>query len=227
MQVLVAAGASVVATARRAPRLEELASALGSAVAPLAGDVTDSELPARAVGLAVSRFGRLDVLVNNAGTSNVQAAEDETVERFARIVDVNLVAPFAWARAVHGAMRETGGGSVVNITSALGLVGIGRIPQAAYCASKGGLTNLTRELAAQWASDGIRVNNLAPGWFRSEMTHEMMEDERSLRYIERTVPLRRPGRIDELDEALLFLASDASSYVTGQTLVADGGWTAV
>jgi len=222
------AGATVIAVARRASRLDDLAAAARpGSVMPLVGDVTDPELPLRATALAKDAHGGLHILVNNAGISNVEPAEDEPVTTFARILEVNLTAPFAWAQASFGSLRESGAGSIVNVTSALGLVGIGRMPQAAYCASKGGLTNLTRELAAQWAKDGIRVNNLAPGWFPSEMTSSMMDDEQSLRFIERTVPQRRPGRIEELDGALVFLASDASSYVTGQTLVVDGGWTAV
>jgi NAD(P)-dependent dehydrogenase (short-subunit alcohol dehydrogenase family) len=105
-------------------------------------------------------------------------------------------------------------------------VGSGRVPQASYAASKGGVVNLTRELASQWATRGVRVNTLAPGWFPSEMTAPMF-DERGLRFIERTVPMKRPGREDELDGPIVFLASDASSYMTGQTLVVDGGLTAI
>jgi NAD(P)-dependent dehydrogenase (short-subunit alcohol dehydrogenase family) len=124
-------------------------------------------------------------------------------------------------------MREQGGGSIINVSSMLGQIGIGRIPQASYCASKGGVANLTRELAAQWARSEIRVNCLAPGWFPTEMTEAMMTDEKGLAFIDRTVPMRRPGREGELDSALLFLADPASSYVTGQTIVVDGGYSAI
>ena len=119
-------------------------------------------------------------------------------------------------------------GSIVNIASVWGLVGVGQIPDAGYAASKGGLVNLTRELAAQWARNGIRVNALAPGWFRSEMTEErMFQDERSLRWVRQRTPMGRGGEMHELDGALLYLASDASSFVTGTVLPVDGGWTAI
>lgn len=124
------------------------------------------------------------------------------------------------------AEQETGG-TIINVASILGLVGIGKIPQAGYAAAKGGLVNLSRELAAQWARIGVRVNCLAPGWFPSEITEEMMEDERSVNFIRRHTPMARPGQEHELDGALLYLASAASSYVTGQVLVVDGGWTAL
>ena len=118
---------------------------------------------------------------------------------------------------------------MVNVASIYGLVGVGSIPQVAYAGSKGALIAMTRELAVQWARHGIRVNALAPGWFESEMTAVMFhgeESERSLGWVAKRTPLRRPGRPDELDGALLFLAGDASSYVTGHVLAVDGGWTA-
>jgi NAD(P)-dependent dehydrogenase (short-subunit alcohol dehydrogenase family) len=116
---------------------------------------------------------------------------------------------------------------VVNVASVLGLVGAGQVPQASYAASKGAVVNLTRELAAQWARRGVRVNALAPAWFESEMTRDMFGDERSLAWIRKRTPMGRAGREQELVGPLLFLASDASSYVTGHTLVVDGGWTIV
>jgi len=124
-------------------------------------------------------------------------------------------------------MLDRGGGVVVNVASVLGLVGSGQIPQAGYVASKGGLVNLTRELAAQWARRGVRVNALAPGWFRTEMTEVLFADEGGQRWIRRKTPMGRAGELHELDGALLFLASDASTYVTGQVVTVDGGWTAV
>jgi hypothetical protein len=122
-------------------------------------------------------------------------------------------------------MRGQGSGSVVNIGSMFGSVAAAPVPDAGYVASKSAVNGLTRELAAQWAPDGVRVNAIAPGWFPSEMTAELLADERSRRWFERHCPLGRPGRVDELDGALLFLASDASSYCTGQVLTIDGGWT--
>lgn len=140
---------------------------------------------------------------------------------------VNLTGPFVLTQAVAGPMLEQGSGSVVNMASLLGLVGNGRVTSASYCASKGGLINLTRELAAQWARRGVRVNAIAPGWFETEMTADFFAEESGRSWIRRTTPMGRAGELHELDGALLFLASDASSFVTGQVISVDGGWTAV
>jgi NAD(P)-dependent dehydrogenase (short-subunit alcohol dehydrogenase family) len=227
-RVLDAVGAQVVLVARRADRLHELAAQLTNAVA-LPCDLTDADAPDRVTGAAVEHFGRLDVLVNNAGITHTEPALEHTAEEFREVLDVNLVAPFALAQ--HGAriMLERGhGGAIVNIASIWGSVGVGQIPDAGYAASKGGLVNLTRELAAQWARRGVRVNALAPGWFRTEMTEgRMFGDEAAERWMRSRTPMGRGGAEHELDGALLFLASDASSFVTGQTLVVDGGWTAI
>jgi NAD(P)-dependent dehydrogenase (short-subunit alcohol dehydrogenase family) len=226
-RVLDAAGARVVATARRADRLESLVGELsqGLAVPCDLGRADERERPAAA---ALEAHGRVDVLVNNAGMSHTGPAEDEPPETFGTVLDVNLAAPFALAQHVARHVVETGGSaSIVNVASMLGIVGLGRIPQASYAASKGGLVNLTRELAAQWARKGVRVNALAPGWFASEMTTGLFEGEAGQAFIRRGAPMGRPGAEHELDGALLFLASDASSYVTGQVVPVDGGWTAV
>jgi hypothetical protein len=123
-------------------------------------------------------------------------------------------------------MLSQGKGSIVNIASIIGLVGSGQIGQASYCASKGAVISLTRELGTQWAQRGVRVNALAPGWFHTEMTDAMFADEKAMSWLRRNCPLGRPGEDHELDGALLFLASDASSYCTGQVIAVDGGWTA-
>ena len=227
-RVLVEHGARVVLAARREERIAALAAELGEdrAVA-VPTDVTDEASLRHAVDTAVERFGGLDVMVNNAGISRVVRAEEDTADGFREVVEVNLVAVFAACREAARVMLPAGHGSIVNVASAMGLVGLGRIPQASYAASKGGVVNLTRELAAQWARRGVRVNAIAPGWFPSEMTAPMFDDERSMRFVERTVPMMRAGREEELDGVLLFLAGDASSYVCGQTIAVDGGWTAV
>ncbi len=141
------------------------------------------------------------------------------------MVEVNLTAPFRLAQLAFEPMVASGGGAIVNVSSILGLVAGTPVKQAGYCASKGGLVNLTRELGAQWARKGVRVNGIAPGWFRSEMTEVMWGDEASEAFVERGAPIGREGAEHELDGALLFLASDASTYVVGQTLAVDGGWT--
>src|SRR4029078_10526311 len=174
-------------------------------------------------------FDRIDVLVNNAGRSEPTPAFDETTGHFTATLRVSLVAPCELARECARAMTETGtAGAIVNVASIWGLVGVGQIPEAAYAASKGGLVNLTRELAAQWARKGVRVNCLAPGWFRTEMTDGLMfGDERAERWLRQRTPMGRGGNAQELDGALRFLASNASSFMTGQVLCIDGGWTSV
>src|SRR5205807_6546061 len=153
---------------------------------------------------------------------------DEPIDTFRGVLEVNLVAPFALAQLSARSMVEADrGGTIVNIASLWGLVGVGQMPFASYAASKGGLVNLTRELAAQWGRRGVRVNALAPAWFESEMTADMFADERSMDWLRRKTPMGRVPTADELDGPLLFLASDASSFVTGQVLLVDGGYTAV
>ena len=175
----------------------------------------------------LERFGKVDILVNNAGATEIVPAEEETEESFLRVLDVNLNGVFHCAQRFGRVMLEAGRGSIINVSSIFGLVGSGSIPQAAYSASKGAVVNMTRELAAQWARRGVRVNGIAPGFFKSEMTEEMFSDERSMAWVRRKTPMGRPGDIEELAGAVVFLASDSSSYVTGQTIALDGGWTAV
>jgi NAD(P)-dependent dehydrogenase (short-subunit alcohol dehydrogenase family) len=227
-RVLDGAGARVVLAARRLERLEKLAGELADAV-PVPCDLSDPNAPRALVEATLDTYGAVDVLVNNAGKDALFPALDEPVDTFRDVLEVNLVAPFALAQHCARSMVEDGrGGTVVNVASLWGLVGVGQIPMASYAASKGGLVNLTRELAAQWARQGVRVNTLAPGWFRTEMTEgRMFGDERSERWIRNRTPMGRAGDEHELDGALLFLAGDASTFVTGQVLCVDGGWTAI
>jgi NAD(P)-dependent dehydrogenase (short-subunit alcohol dehydrogenase family) len=178
---------------------------------------------------AVAECGHIDVLVNNAGIAEpaIEALE-ESPEVFRRVTDTNLVAPFALARlAARQMLAQGNGGVIINIASVNGFLASRSWPETAYAASKGGVVNLTRELANQWASHGIRVNAIAPGYFESEMTQELFANERAVDWMRRHTPMRRHGQPGELDGALLFLASDASSYVTGQVLIVDGGWTII
>jgi NAD(P)-dependent dehydrogenase (short-subunit alcohol dehydrogenase family) len=227
-RVLDAAGARVVLAARRRERLEDLAGELTDAL-PVSCDLSEPEAPAALVDATLGHFGRVDVVVNNAGKDAMFPAMEEPVDSFRDVLEVNLVAPFALAQLTARSMVDSGtGGTIVNVASLWGLVGVGQIPMASYAASKGGLVNLTRELAAQWARKGVRVNTLAPGWFRTEMTEgRMFGDEGSERWMRSRTPMGRGGDEHELDGALLFLAADASSFVTGQVLCVDGGWTAV
>jgi NAD(P)-dependent dehydrogenase (short-subunit alcohol dehydrogenase family) len=226
-RVLDAVGAKVVVVARRQERLEQLAAELTHAL-PVPSDLSQAETIGTVVDRALGCYGRLDVLVNNAGVADVYPAEEEPLDRFRETIAVNLVAPFVLAQHAARAMLAGGGGAIVNVASILGLVAAGQIPQAGYAASKGGIVNLTRELSAQWSRKGIRVNALAPGWFESEMTEDMFSDgARGRQWVARRAPIARHGREHELDGALLFLASDASSYVTGHILAVDGGWTSI
>jgi NAD(P)-dependent dehydrogenase (short-subunit alcohol dehydrogenase family) len=165
--------------------------------------------------------------VSNAGVTTITPAETQSLDEYRRTIDVNLTGVFLCAQRFGRVMLEAGRGSIVNVASVLGLVGVGQVPQAAYAASKGGVINLTRELAAQWARRGVRVNALAPGWFPSEMTADMFSDAQSLRWARGRTPMGRTGVHEELAGPILFLASDASSFVTGQTLAVDGGWSIV
>ncbi|HEX4492382.1 MAG TPA: SDR family oxidoreductase [Acidimicrobiia bacterium] len=227
-RVLAAAGARVVLTARRADRLDALASELPDALV-MPGDITAADMPARLVDAALDRYGRLDVVVNNAGASDPVPALDEPSDHFRATVDLDLIAPFEVARAAARAIVERGArGSIVNVASIWGVVGVGQIPEAGYAASKGGMINLTRELAAQWARQGVRVNALAPGWFHTEMTDGVMfGSEAAEKWMRARTPMGRGGDAHELDGAMLFLASDASSFVTGTVVTVDGGWTCV
>jgi len=224
-RVLHGAGASVVLAARRKDRIDALAAELDGAV----GVPCDVSAPGdlkRLLVTALQHHRRIDVLVNNAGITASAPAEVESLAQFKKVVDVNLTATFALTQMVGRQMIKQRQGAIVNVASILGVVASGQIPQAAYAASKAAVINLTRELAAQWARKGVRVNALAPGWFPSEMTADMIADDRSLRWIRRNTPMGRPGREHELDGALLLLASDAGSYLTGQSIVVDGGWIA-
>lgn len=224
-QLLHEQGAHVVAAARRTAHLEALVDECPGMVAVTA-DMADREQVQAIVAAALDHFGQIDILVNNAGLGIPASAVDESLDDFRYVIEVNLVGLFDLARSVARVMIEREGGSIINVSSILGSVASMPIPAAAYTASKGAVTNLTRELACQWARKGIRVNALAPGYFPSETTAPVLDDEAALAYLLRNCPMGRLGDEHELDGALLFLASDASTYCTGQALVVDGGWTA-
>ncbi len=226
-KVAAAAGARVVVTARRTERLESLVAELGDAIA-IPVDLTSPGGPEACVAKAIEAFGQVDVLVNNAGISQVVPALEFDTERFRHEIEIDLVAPFATARDVaRAAIEADRKASIVNIGSVMGHGGGGKLRVPGYAAAKGGLHNLTRELASEWARKGVRVNAIAPGWFASEMNTGMFTEEGGQAYMRDGAPMGRPGVEGELDGALLYLASDASSFVTGHVLYVDGGWTAI
>lgn len=222
-RVLDRAGARVALTARRSDRLESLAQELTNPLC-LPGDLTDPSHRQELIEAIEGRHGRLDILINNAGTCDHGRLEDQTLAELTAVIDLNLVAVLDLCRLAAPLLFAAGSASVVNIASSYGVVA-SRTEMAAYNATKGALVNLTRHLAAQWGTRGVRVNALAPGYFPTELTG-MLADERLLTSIRDRTLLARPPVIAEIDGPLLFLVSDASSYVTGHTLLVDGGWTA-
>lgn len=227
---LARAGARVVLAARREERLHEVATSIraeGGEALTLPCDVASEAAIDGLVGQTLGALGRIDVLVNNAGFTTIVPAEEQSVEDWRAHIDVMLTGSFLCAQRFGRHMLAAGRGNVINVASMLGIVGSGQVRQAADAAAKGGQLNLTRELAAQWARRGVRVNALAPGWFPTEMTGDMFQDDRSLRWMRDRTPMGRGGELSELAGPLLFLASDASSFVTGQVLVVDGGWTSI
>ncbi|WP_211901871.1 SDR family NAD(P)-dependent oxidoreductase [Saccharopolyspora erythraea] len=222
-RALAAAGADLVLGARREDRLAEVArqvEAAGREVVTRRTDVSEPDDCAAVVTAGMNTFGRIDILVNNAGIGTAVPALRETPDEFRRVVDVNLMGAYWMAQTCARVMRP--GSSIVNIASVLGLI-TSFAPQAAYTASKAGLIGLTRDLAQQWTGrKGIRVNAIAPGYFASEMS-AVVPQEQLGRFLQQTSPLGRLGEQHELDPAVVFLASDASSYITGITLPVDGG----
>jgi NAD(P)-dependent dehydrogenase (short-subunit alcohol dehydrogenase family) len=222
-QALAEAGANVVVGARRVDRLEEtraLVEAAGRRAVAVQTDVTDPGDCHALVRTAMDEFGRVDILVNNAGVETAVPATRETPEQFRSVVDLNLNGCYWMAQECGRVMQP--GSSIINVSSVLGLTTAG-LPQAAYASSKAGLIGLTRDLAQQWTGRrGIRVNAIAPGYFASEMTDQFDQEYFDSTIVPRTL-CGRLGEPEELSAALLFLASDASSYVTGITLPVEGG----
>jgi NAD(P)-dependent dehydrogenase (short-subunit alcohol dehydrogenase family) len=223
-ETLHGAGAFVVGTGRRQALLDDLARSLSERFEGIAGDITDRDHRQQLID-RLAGFGRLDVLVNNAGISDDGPLSEQSLEELTQVVDVNLISVLDLCRLAAPLLFSTAGSTVINVASVYGLVA-SRSPMAAYNATKGAMVHLTRQLAAQWGEHGVRVNALAPGYFPSEMTGQLADPDFQRWIGERTLLGRIPGA-HELDGPLLFLASDAASYMTGQVLVIDGGWTAV
>ena len=223
-------GCNIVCLARRREKVEENAAMLektcGVEAMPVVCDVTDTESVENAIDAVMARFGRIDILINNAGTGAVAPAEQITDEQFVGEMNVDLFGTFKMARAVAAkAMLPAGYGRIINIASMYGLVGNKIAPASPYHAAKGGVVNLTRALAAEWGEKGITVNAICPGYFETPLTKETLDSEFFQNYARTMIPLARYGKEGELDSAAIFLASPASTYVNGVILPVDGGYT--
>lgn len=223
-RTLAAAGARVILAARRLDRLEQLKSdieAAGGAAHVVELDVTDPNSVDAALDAALARAGSVDILVNNSGVAIGQAAVEISEDDWDRVIDTNLKGAWLMAQAfARRAIAAETGGSIINIASILGRrVAKGVAP---YAASKAALEHLTRALALEWARYGIRVNAIAPGYFQTELNQGFLQSDAGQKMI-KGIPQRRAGYLEELNGALLLLASDASTYMTGSTLVVDGG----
>ena len=226
---LAEAGANLVLCARQAERCEQAAAELaelGVKTLGLGCDVRDPDQVQAVVARTAADFGGVDILVNNAGTVWGATAEDMPLEGWQKVVDVNLTGVFLFSQAAGRVMIDRGGGSIVNIASVAGLHGAPPeiVNTVVYHATKGGVIAFTRDLAWKWAAHGIRVNAIAPGWFPSDMANFVLEH--AGQELVRRVPLRRFGGPEDLKGPAVFLASDAAAYVTGHTLVVDGGQSA-
>lgn len=221
---LAKAGAKVAVCARRADRLTELAreiEAFDGRAFPVVLDVTDAASVRAAVAAAETELGAIAILVNNAGVAVAKPLLEHDVGDWDRVIDTNLKGVWLMAQEVARHMVRLGhGGSIVNLASILGLTAQQQVPS--YCASKAAVIHLSRAMAVELAPHGIRVNAIAPGFFESEMTHDYLASDAGRAMVKR-IPLRRTGASDELDGALLLLASDASAYITGAVITVDGG----
>jgi gluconate 5-dehydrogenase len=224
-------GANLVLLARRQNLLEQNAKAIaeefGVEVLPLVCDITVTEQVKQAVERVIAHFGRVDILVNNAGTGAVGPAEEVSDEQFRHEMEIDLFGTFVCSREFGKKMIEARYGRIINIASMYGLVGNMIIGSAPYHAAKGGVVNFTRALAGEWGKYGITVNSICPGYFYTDLTTATLDSDFFQDVAKRNIPLGRYGREGELDTCALFLASPQSTYVTGQNIAIDGGYTCV
>ena len=225
---LAEAGADIALAARRVGKLEECAAEitrLGRRALCLPLDLTDTESIPSCIEAAESGLAPLDILVNNSGVSGAGWAADLPLEDWNRVIDTNLRGAFLTCQAAGPRMTRRGSGSIVNVASVAGMIGVKML--SAYSASKGGLIQLTKTLALEWARSGVRVNALAPGYIETDINRAHFATESGQRMIKNHIPMGRLGQPDELRAAAVFLASDASKFMTGSVLVLDGGQSAM
>ena len=223
-------GCNIVCLARRQANVEANAKMIeetyGVKALGVVCDVTNTESVEKAVDEIMAKFGRIDILINNAGTGAVAPAEQITDEQFGHELDIDLFGTFKMARAVaNKAMIPAGYGRIINIASMYGLVGNKIAPASPYHAAKGGVVNLTRALACEWGEKGINVNAICPGYFETPLTKETLDSPFFQEYAKTMIPMSRYGKEGELDTAAIFLSSPMSTYVNGVILPVDGGYT--
>ena len=229
-RALASQGASIAICARRKEKLDAFAEELesgGTKCLPLRCDITVEKDIIDMVAAVKNEFGHIDILVNNAGVANEKKAEEQTLDEWNAVISANLTGVYLMAREVGKVMIEQKYGKIVNIGSLHSNTAIGVNTISAYCATKGGVQMLTRDLASEWAKYNITVNAIGPAYFPYEMTADAVVNDDFEKFVAFRCPMGRFGRTGELDGALLLFASDASSYITGQTLNVDGGWNAV
>ncbi|MBW3095686.1 SDR family NAD(P)-dependent oxidoreductase [Pseudohoeflea coraliihabitans] len=221
---LAAAGATVQVFDLDAAAAEQAAASIGASCQWFQGSVTDPEDVAASCDAACQAFGKIDILMNNAGIAGAEASIDLALEDWRRSIDINLTGVFLFAQTAARHMRATGGGAIVNTASMFGIVA--GPERASYCASKAGVVALTKVLASEWAALGIRVNAIGPGYVDTALTQKLSGEGRlDLEALKRRTPAGRLGSVEEIARSGLYLASDAGDFITGQVLVADGGWS--
>lgn len=223
-------GANIAIVARREEKLKEVQKEIeeiGVTCRYYVCDVMKTEQIQSAVEQVENDFGRIDILVNNAGLGLVDAADKTTDEMWRNMIDTNLNGVYFFAREVGKVMLKQKYGRIINIGSIHSTVSMKGMPVTAYCSTKGGVLMLTKSLATEWAKEGITVNAIGPGYFALGMAEGVVTDPEFLKIIEFMCPMGRAGKSGDLDTTVVYLASDASRYITGQIITVDGGWTAL
>lgn len=223
---LAKAGADVAVCGRNGEDLARVAEkirALGRRAEPFLIDVTNKQRVAQTVGEVLAAFGGIDILVNNAGVNHRVPVLEYAEEQWDRVIDTNLKGYFLVAQAVVPQMIDRGYGKVIHMSSILGTVGLAN--QVAYASSKGGVNQMTKVMAIEWASKGVRVNAIGPTYFETDLVAQIRNDPERFKFINERTPMGRWGHLPELEGTVIFLASPASDFITGQTIYVDGGWT--